>query len=295
MFIEKVLENVASRIKQWPVKSNRASDLGHPCLRYHVYQRTQWSEKALHDVNLELIFMMGNEIEKIVIRQLQDAGVIVQEQQRAFEWPQYQITGSIDGKIIANGKAFPFDVKSCSQWIFKAINSIDDLKNSKYLHLRKYPVQLNTYMLLDNVEEGLFIFKDKTSGQLKEVWMQLDYELGEQTLKKCEAINAFVARNELPDRIDFDEGICGQCPYAHICLPQMAWKEVEIDVGELETIIDRMKEIAPLVLEHDEMNDQLNALVKGKEKILAGKYFITGKWIEKKNGTRYWKKAVVKV
>jgi hypothetical protein len=295
MFIEKVLETVASRIKQWPVKSNRASDLGHPCLRYHVYQRTQWSEKALHDVNLQLIFDMGNEIERIVIRQLQDAGVQVIEQQRAFEWPEYQITGSIDGKIIANGKAFPFDVKSCSQWVFKAINSIDDLKKSKYLHLRKYPIQLNTYMLLDNVDEGLFIFKDKTSGQLKEIWMQLDYEIGEQTLKKCEAINAFVARNELPDRIDFDDSICGQCGFAHICLPPTAGKEVEIDTGELEQMLETYYGLESAAKEYAELNDEINKMLQGKSKILAGDYFVTGKWIEKKNGTRYWKKSIVKV
>ena len=295
MFVEKVLETVAARIKQWPVKSNRASDLGHPCLRYHVYQRTRWREKSLHDVNLELIFQMGNEIERIVIRQLQDAGVQVIEQQRAFEWPQYQITGSIDGKIIANGKAYPFDVKSCSQWVFKAINSIDDLKKSKYLHLRKYPWQLNTYMLLDNVDEGLFIFKDKTSGQLKEVWMQLDYEMGEQTIRKCEAINAFVASGDTPDRIDFDENICGQCPYAHICLPPTAGREVEIDTGELAEMIKTYYQLESSAKEHAELNDEINKLVQGKDKILAGDYFITGRWIDKKNGSRYWKKSVVKV
>jgi Holliday junction resolvase-like predicted endonuclease len=295
MFIEKVLENVASRIKQWPVRSNRASDIGHPCLRYHVYQRTQWGQKALHDVNLELIFMMGNEIEKIVIRQLQDSGVQVVEQQRAFEWPEYQITGSIDGKIIANGKAYPFDVKSCSQWVFKAINSIDDLKNSKYLHLRKYPVQLNTYMLMDNVDEGLFFFKDKTSGQLKEIWMQLDYEMGEQTIRKCEAVNAFVAYGDTPDRIDFDEGICGQCPYAHICLPPTDGREVEIDTGELAEMLKTYYQLESAAKEYKDLNDEINKMVEGRSKLLAGDYFVTGKWIEKKTGYKYWKKSIVKV
>jgi Holliday junction resolvase-like predicted endonuclease len=260
-----------------------------------VYNRTQWEQKALHDVGLQMIFQMGNEIERIVIRELQDAGIQIVEQQRSFDWPEYNITGHIDGKIIANGKSIPFDVKSCSQWVFKSINSIDDLKSSKYLHLRKYPVQLNLYMLMDNADEGLFFFKDKTSGQLKEIFMQLDYELGEQTLKKCEAINAFVARGELPDRITFDEAICGQCPFAHICLPDTARTEVEIDTGELGLMIKELYSLENAANKWEEINTQINHMIEGKDRILAGDYFVSGKWIERKNGTRYWKKSIVKV
>lgn len=294
MFIEKVLEATAARIKQWPVKSNRASDLGHPCLRYHVLNRTRWQERKLHDVGLQQIFDMGNEIERIVIRQLQDAGVQVIEQQRAFSWDEYQITGMIDGKILHEGRAIPFDVKSSSPWVFKSINSIDDLKNSKYLHLRKYPVQLNTYMLMDNTDEGLFFFKDKTSGGLKEIWMSLDYELGEQTLKKCEAINRHVAAGTLPDPCGVDCG-CDQCPYAHICLPDHIGKEVEIDTGELGEMLKSLYQLEPAANEWEELNKEINKIVEGKDKILAGDYFVTGKWIERKNGGKYWKKSVVKV
>lgn len=295
MFIEKVIEHKASRIKQYPVNSNRASDIGHPCLRYHVYNRTRWQEKSLHDVGLQFIFDMGNEIERIVIRELQDAGVEIIEQQRSFQWREYQLTGHIDGKVLANHKAIPFDVKSCSQWVFKSITNIEDLKKSKYVHLRKYPVQLNTYMLMDGIDEGLFFFKNKTSGQLKEVWMTLDYDLGEKTLQKCEAINKFVAACDLPDRIDFDESICGQCSYAHICLTDHVGMEVEIDTGELEQMIKTLYQLESAANEWEEVNKAINQMVEGRNKILAGDYFVSGRWIERKNGGKYWKKAIVKV
>ena len=295
MFIEKVIENKQRRIKQYPVNSNRASDIGHPCIRYHVYNRTRWQDRSLYDVGLQFIFDMGNEIERIVIRELQDAGVEIVEQQRSFEWKEYQLTGHIDGKVIANRKAIPFDVKSCSPYVFKTITNIQDLKNSKYVHLRKYPVQLNTYMLMDNIDQGLFFFKDKTSGQLKEVWMELDYDLGEQTLKKCEAINAHVASDTLPDRIEFEEKICGECPFRHICLPDMVGQEVEVDTGELAAMIDTLNRLKSSVSEYDETNDAINRMIEGKTKILAGDYFVTGKWIERKTGSKYWKKSIVKV
>jgi len=295
MFIEEVIKHKTSRIKQYPVNSNRASDIGHPCIRYHVYNRTRWQDKSLHDVGLQFIFDMGNEIERIVIRELQDAGVEIIEQQRSFQWQEYQLTGHIDGKVLANHKAIPFDVKSCSQWVFKSITNIEDLKKSRYVHLRKYPVQLNTYMLMDGIDEGLFFFKDKTSGQLKEVWMNLDYDLGEKTLQKCEAINKFVASGDLPDRIDFEESVCGQCPFAHICLTDHVGREVEIDTGELEQMIKTLYQLESAANEWEEVNKAINQMVEGRDKILAGDYFVSGKWIERKNGGKYWKKAIIKV
>jgi hypothetical protein len=296
MFIEKVNEHIASKIKLWPVNSNRASDLGNPCLRYHVYNRTRWAEKALHDVGLQRVFDMGNEIERIVIRELQDAGCQVVEQQRAFSWPEYKITGSIDGKIIHEHQAIPFDVKSCSPWVFKTINTIDDLKKSKHMYHRKYVTQLNLYMLMDGIDKGLFFFKDKTSGGLKEIWMDLDYQLGEETLKRAEAINKHVDAGTLPDKCAPG---CGcemeRCPFAHICLPDMEGKEVEIDTGELETMIKTLYQLESAASEYDELNNEINRIVSGREKILAGEYFITGKWITRKTGAKYWKKSIIKV
>jgi hypothetical protein len=296
MFVEKVDEYIASKIKQYPVNSNRASDIGHPCLRYHVYNRTRWQERSLHDVGLQRIFNMGNEIERIVIRELQDAGIQVIEQQRAFSWPSYQITGMIDGKILQDGITYPFDVKSCSQWVFKSISNIDDLKKSKYHHLRKYPYQLNTYMLMDGVDKGLFFFKDKTSGQLKEIWMDLDYELGEETIRRCEKINEHVLLGTLPDPCDESCGCEGEkCPYVHICMPDRIGKEVEIDTGELEIMLKNLYQLESAATEYDELNNTINDMVRGREKILSGDYFVTGKWIERKNGAKYWKKSITKL
>ena len=296
MFVEKVLEETAKRIKQWPVKSNRASDLGHPCLRYHVYNRTRWNERALHDVGLQQVFDMGNAIERIVIRQLQDAGFEIVEQQRPFDWPEYNITGSIDGKILYIREAIPFDVKSCSPWVFKAINSIEDLKKSRHLYHRKYVTQLNLYMLMDGIDKGLFFFKDKTSGGLKEIWMDLDYQLGEETLKRAEAINRHVANGTLPDQCSPE---CGcemeRCPFAHICLTDHIGKEVEIDTGELEQMLKTLYSLESAAKEHEEVNSEINRIVEGRDKILAGEYFVTGKWINRKNGAKYWKKSIVKV
>ena len=159
MIVESLIELKKSRIKQWPVNSNRASSLGHECLRYLVYERTRWQEKVLHGVTLQMIFDEGNLHEKAVIRDLQDAGNEIIEQQRAFAWSAYLITGHIDGKLLKDSIAIPFEIKSCSPWIFQSINKLNDLHNHKYHHVRCYPSQLTLYLLMDNKEFGYFIFK----------------------------------------------------------------------------------------------------------------------------------------
>lgn len=308
MVIEKILKAKERKIKGYPVNSNRASDLGIPCVRYHVLNRTRWQEKSLHDVGLQLVFDLGNEIEEIVLKDLADAGIKVIEQQRAFQWPEYQITGHLDGKIIGeNGEIYPLEIKSCSPYVFKAINSINDLKNGKYGYLRKYPTQLNLYMLMDNKERAVFIFKDKSSGALKEIWMDIDYQLGEEALKRAEEINKHVAAGTLPESIN-QSMWCDNCAFAHICLPVQIGKEVEIDTGELETMLDRLEQLKPAVQEYDEIDKQVKEIVEGREKILAGNFFITGKWLERKSYdvpadikaayekiTRYWRSKIQKV
>jgi len=306
MIVEQVYASKEKGIKQYPVNSNRASDLGIPCVRYHVLNRTRWQEKSLHSASLQLTFDIGNVMEDAILRDIQDAGFQVVEQQRAFSWPEYQITGHLDAKVILDGKAVPLEIKTSSPYVFKSINSIHDLTNGKYGYLRKYPAQLTLYCLMGNHERGIFIFKDKSSGAMKEIEMPLDYELGETLLKRAEAINKHVADGTLPDPIN-DELWCDGCAFAHICLPDHIGKEVEVDTGELATMLDRLEELKPAAKEYDEIDGQVKEIVEGREKILAGSWFVTGKYLEKKSYdipadlkaqyekiTRYWRRKVQK-
>lgn len=309
MIVEKIMEAKQAKVKQYPVNTNRASELGHPCVRYHVYNRTLWHEKALHDARLQLVFDLGKEIEDIVMGDLREAGFEVIEQQRSFSWKEYLITGHIDGKLLINGEAVPFEVKSCSPYVFKTINTIDDLKRGKYLYMRKYPAQLNLYLLMDDKPSGLFIFKDKSSGQYKEIWMDIDYDLGEETLKRAEAVNAHVAAGTLPDAPDYDPAMCDDCPYAHVCVPDRVGREVElVDNDELLGLLERYENLKPLAGEFKEVDDQIKGIVEGREKLLVGPYFVSGKWVQTtkynvpkevkdqyREPSQYWRKAIQKV
>jgi len=300
MIVEKVIESKTKKIKQWPVNSNRASELGHECLKYLVLNRTRWQEKTLHDVRLQMIFDLGNVFEKVVMEDLREAGLSVVEQQRPFSWPEHLITGSIDGKIMIDGVAVPMEIKSASPYSFDSINTIEDIRHHKYHYMRKYLSQLTLYLLMNNSERGVFLFKNKTTGQIKEIWLDLDYELGEKLLKKAESVNRHVADGTLPEPIDYDDRICTDCPYNHICMPDRIGKEVEIvDDDHLMELLTRREEVHPLAKEYDQIEKELKKLLEGKEKLIIGNWFITGKWVQRKgfttNDTEYWKKEIMKV
>ena len=70
-------------------------------------------------------------------------------------------------------------------------------------------------------------------------------------------------------------------------------------------MLDRLEELKPVVKEYDEIDEQVKQIVEGREKILAGSWFVTGKYIEKKTYdipadikaqyekiTRYWRRKV---
>lgn len=309
MIIEKVIEAKQAKIRQYPCHTNRASELGHPCLRYLVFNRTRWSEKVLHDVGLQFVFDLGNSIEELVIRDLKDAGFQIIEQQRAFEWKQYQITGHLDGKILIDGVAYPLEIKSVSPFVYDAINSVSDMHKSKYLHIRKYPSQIVLYLLMDNKDRGVMLFKNKSTGRLKEIWVDLDYELGESLLQKAEAINKYVAEGTIPEPIEWDDNICRDCGFLHICTPDRIGKEIEIvNDDDLFELLKKWDILKPMAKEFEEINDILKEKLHGKDKILIGDYLIEGRWkklityeipheIKRKYAkeVQYWLKKIIKV
>jgi hypothetical protein len=162
-------------------------------------------------------------------------------------------------------------------------------------------------MLMDNTDEGVLIFKNKVSGALKEVWMDLDYELGEETLKRAEEINKHLADGTVPVGIN-NPFWCDDCPYKHICLPEQQGVEFEVDDSELGDLLDRMEELKPYVSEHKELDELIKKMTEGRPKILAGNWVVIGSWCERKaydipseikeqyvTATKYWRRKITRV
>lgn len=285
--IAPILEMKAKSIRRMPCYVNRASSLGYAvpmlegCVRRGVYERTHWEQKELHDVNVQLIFDEGYSQEKSVLRDLADAGINIIEQQTAFEWKEYQISGHVDGKYVEDEIAYPIEIKSMHPAIFDGVKVLEDMKKKPWT--RAYLAQITLYMLLQGIDKGIFILKNKSNGALKQITVDLDYNLGEACLRTAEIINHAVKTGTFPDRITNRE-TCRECPFKMVCLPEINFgAPLKLkDDPEYEKKISRYLSIRETSKEADDLWETIRSEAKaqaenGELNIIVGKYNVTGK------------------
>lgn len=288
--IEPILKMKAAKISRTPCHTNRASSLGYfvpelgGCLRRGVYERTKWQEKELHDARVQLIFDEGNNQERQVLMDLAAANVQIIEQQSAFQFEpvaKYQLTGHIDGVYVEDGIAYPVEIKSMSPNVFGVINTFEDFKKKPWTNA--YRAQITLYMLAKNIDKGIFVLKNKSTGELKQVTVDLDYDLGEWCLKACENINAHVTAGTLPDQIT-DREKCLDCPYKTTCLPGIDFgaplkidddPEFEARLEKAESLKDKKAEYET---EHEIIRDRAKATaINGVLNLMVGSWLLKGK------------------
>lgn len=246
------------RIKSYPQNTLRASSIGHPCDRYLYHSIKDWKERALHDAVLQSIFDEGALHEEDAIKQLKEMGFVVVEQQRSFQLDEPLITGHIDGILLWEEKTYPFDIKSIGPNDFNKISSVEDLTNSHKVHQRQYPAQLQIYLLLTQSEYGCFILKNKLTGELKAIWMQIDYDYCDQILKKASRVYQALKESSPPQRTK-DIRNCEDCAFKHVCLPDLQYEGTPlIDNEELLKLLSKRYEL----LEHSKQFDQIDGEVK---------------------------------
>jgi len=285
--VEKLDRETEKRIKQYPHPNNRASECGHPCIRFLVLSRLYPEKKALHDLGLQRIFDEGGLHERAVLREIESAGFELVEQQRAFEWRKYQLSGRIDAKIRLNGKLIPLEIKSCSPNIFPSIkdSTTEEMINSKHVWVRRYPGQILSYMMMDNKEEGIIIFKNKTTGEKCQKNFKLDYDYMEMIIQKLEKVNGFVAKNEIPE-VEVSEE-CNSCGFSKtVCFPDKDYGPgfVILSDKEKEEMLNRREELKEPAKEYNSLDKKLKAHFKGQN-CIVGDFKIESTEIEKKGYT----------
>lgn len=295
------------RIRQNPQNNLRASSIGNPCDRFHYHSIKDWRQRELHDAIRQSIFDEGSLHEGDVMRQLREIGFQIVEQQRTFQMDKPLITGSIDGILLWEGQRFPFDVKSISPHEYDKINSAEDMLNSPKIWHRQYPAQLQIYLLMAEQEIGCFIMKNKLTGEIKPIWMQMDYAYTEQLLKRAERVYTALKNESPPGRInDFDA--CSKCSFQHICLPdlKMGPGVQVIDDVELFGLLERREVLQPAAKEFNQIDEQVKEAVTagGAGERVCGDFFIKVKeyerttkvaltWEEKKD--TYFRTQILKI
>lgn len=305
-----VTKTKEAKITRYRSDNNRASGIGYAvpeldgCERRGVYDRTHWEQKELHDVKGQYIFDEGHAQEKQLLRDLDEAGVKIINQQQPFtlydERPgknrQVLLTGTIEGRIVVNevgGHAkdtLTFEIKSMNPMIFSGMNEFEDFRKKTWT--LAYMAQIMSYMLGENEEQGLFLLKDKSNGTLKQILVPLDYEMGEAVLRTCERINDHVEAGTLPERrSDVDK--CEYCPHRKYCLPDVDFEKgpAVADDPDFERKLDEYMLPQDIIGKtYAEIKKEADALYKksiapkmkvsaagGDLNVQLGKYLLTGK------------------
>jgi CRISPR/Cas system-associated exonuclease Cas4 (RecB family) len=290
-----VVEFHARSLMRTPCNSNRASNLGYAvpeldgCLKRGVYERVAWDQKELPSKETGLIFEEGHRQERAVLIDLLNVGIEVIEQQTMYEWKEHQITGHLDGKIIEDGVAIPLEIKSCHPNIWDSISDFESLKSKPWL--RAYMAQITLYMLMQGVDRGIFLFKNKSTGMLKQLIVTLDYDLGEACIRAAETINKHVKAGTFPEGTDNRE-TCKKCPFRMLCLPDISFG-APLKIVEDPMFEDRFTRCIKLKEKKDEYDSEWeivkgemkSSVVDGELNIMVGKWHVTGK-LDKKGALR---------
>ena len=283
---ERVHEFVQSEIKIYPVNNLRASNIGHPCERYLYLLIKHWDEQTPHDEGLQNIFDFGNSVEDYTIKKLKDSGLeVITPTQRSWKVDNPFITGREDIRIKdpEDGQLYPAEIKGLSPFEWERLNTIDDFYSSKRYYVRGYPAQLMVYCWKFEKEKGFFILTNKLSGKIKVIEVPFDWARADALIRKAERIYKALddrSGETVPDACD-DISVCESCSLRHLCTASIERPETDIDDGELEALIDKKNDLAPAYKEYNDINDEIKRCVGDRESILAGRYLVTVKTINR--------------
>jgi len=235
----------------------------------------------MHDTELQARFDKGNEEERKIMRDLLDLGFDVVSGQETLEMKNTEGevigVGRIDAKIRVEREKYPFEIKSMNPNVFNRIDSIEDFEKKPYL--RKYLRQLRSYMLVQGLEQGFFLCTD-CLGHWKLFPVYHDEAEAEIIRNRLQRVHVHIAAKTTPDRIKYDREMCGKCPFAHICLPDVINEGLDM-IEEEDLLIKARKreEFVDAARQFKKIDKELKERFKlvGKDFILGGEFLVERK------------------
>jgi len=276
-------------------KSNRASEIGHPCVRKLVLDRAIGDKRKPYEWTLQSIFNEGRLHEVDVKRTLSALGYDVIRAEQSFDDRTTDITGHIDGAIEVEGTTVAIEIKSMSQFIHDKIDIAEDMMNGP-LWVRKYIPQLNQYMAFTQswptpITKGLFVLKNKQTGLLKFIWIDYDPDMAAECAAKAVHVNKWLEEgfgkatleeiavktgDELPPECD-DAEWCANCQYRGWgCFPE-AMMDGRLQMVEDDELTALLDERADLV-EPFKRYKKVDAAIKDHAKAAGADVLAVGEW-----------------
>lgn len=280
---EKLAAAKQEKIKVYPCRNLRASNIGHPCERFLYLLLTRWEEQQPHDVGLQNVFDLGNTLETHTINNLKEAGYeVITPTQWSFQIEKPLITGREDLRIKdENGELIPVEVKGISPFEFEKLNTVEDFLKAKRYYIRQYPAQLLVYLYHFGKLYGFFALTNKLTGETKMIRMDFDWDMADDLLKKADRIYKAIEEKKIPDAVE-DISMCEGCRLSHICgIRRGIEPDVELD-DELNDLIRQKYDLKRYVDRYEELSRSIKIKVGDRKKVITGDYLVQQKKIYKK-------------
>lgn len=279
--------------------ANWVTTLAHECEAYGVFMRTVPAEKRLlMKESLGMVFSEGDDQARAIKRDLLDMGYEVEGAEGQMSWGAFQITGRQDLKIRRQGARHSIyaEIKSCSQYSYDSVNSVDDMQSHKWMYVRKWYAQVCLYMLLRAVEKYWVILKNKQTGQIKIIVFEMDanaWAAADAMVEKAKRINEFVHIGKMPTpEMKIEEpSLCQECEMFPVCNPSLNFGTAatildEELAAELSSRTARILELKPLAKEYEDLDDEVKSTVKslcstsGSSQVVYGDYIANVKDVQ---------------
>lgn len=268
--------------KTRPVYSNSSSELGHPCMRYLYLNRVAWREKPKPGETLCHIFNEGRIHEREVKAKLMTLGFNLERAEMTLEWKEHNITGHDDTIIVdRDGAEHVGEIKGLAAQSWQKLKTLEDMRNSKTWYIKKYPTQIALYIYMSDSADGIFILKNKGTGQIRFIPVEKEevQDLVDEAVLKAKEINKWVEAwpeptegMMLPPEIPWEyEAACDRCPFNKRCQKEYTSidKMSPSELNALEEVIGEMEECKGDRDRYEELNNYRKKLIQGCE---PGKY-----------------------
>jgi len=108
---------------------------------------------------------------------------------------QYKITGHCDGIVELDGNDYVLEIKSCNAYFFKLF------KNDAYScsFFSKYLIQIQMYMWLSGIHNGIFLFFNKDSSTMYSLPVSYSESIVDDVLKFVSDIRHCIRNSILPE------------------------------------------------------------------------------------------------
>lgn len=195
------------------------SEIGHPCsrylwIKYHYPQlKEHFSEKQA------TIFENGHWVERKLIQQMRDSGIIITGQQKEASYFDGKFKGHIEGFIENHpeyGKV-PFEIKGLNQTSFKEL-----VKKGVKENFYNYYVQAQINMFSHGFNKLVFIAENKNNQDLYEEVIFLDSDCVNGTIKKAESVLFGPIPKGISSRRDWWQ--CIHCQFNHDEACRKTWE-----------------------------------------------------------------------